>query len=541
MLTDFNDLYVSAGADEVKRQLYAAKELFKTVQCAHAANDVPDSPDQTPVPTQDPENNSPRTPLDEESALKAILNRYALIHGETKVWDLQSRQMIKKVAFVELVGKALFAKWSEHVDRRVVDKRETQQGGQSDHSGDDVIAKHVLERYVYIYPTKDAWDYKREVLIPLDTLKAAIPNYFDWWMKHLNRRVIDQERLVFDPTQRVDRETHINTFTGLPHTPSGEAGACSDILYILLSLCNEDHELYDWVVKWLAFPLQNLGAKMDTALIFHSDTQGTGKSLFFADMMTRIYGKYSTVVGQHQLESQYTDWRSRLLYCVFEEIFSRDQKYSHTGTVKHMVTGKTQRIEKKFVSGWEEANHMNGVFLSNEIQPFPLERSDRRMMVVWPKIKLDDSAFRAAALQANNGGVEALHNYLMDYKLGDFDQHTKPPMTEAKRRLINFGLPSWEVFLDEWTEGYLSRPFVSCKSTSLFAFYKDKCGEWNERPISMQRFMGFVASRYQVAKKRYRKAFDVEGPVSFVVIGPVPAGKQEQDWLGWNQEQFEGE
>lgn len=524
MLTDYNDLYCAEGPEEVRRQLELARQALRQP----AANDVPEQGGSSPAPSDD-------------EVLPRLINRYALIHGETKIWDSQDRKVIKKMAFIDLVSRPFYKLWSESPNRRVVDKREATDVPQNSYADDERMMRHVLERYIYIYPTKEVWDSKRRALIAMDTLKLAIPNHYPDWLKSPKRKVIDQNNLVFDPTQRSNPETHINTFNGLPLTPSGGAGECDEILNLLVSLCNYDHEMYDWVVKWLAYPLQHVGAKMDTALIFHSDTQGTGKSLFFGDIMTQLYGEYATVVGQHQLESQYTDWRSKLLYCVFEEIFSRDQKYSHTGTVKHMVTGKTQRIEKKFISGWEESNHMNCVFLSNEIQPFPLERSDRRMNVVWPRNKLDPGAFIAADRQAKSGGIEALYEYFLNYPLGDFSEHTKPPACDDKNRLINFGLPSWEVFYDEWSGGYLERPFVSCKSTSLFEFYKNTCAIWNERPISMQRFMGFLATRVTVAKKRYRCRLNVEGPVSFVVVGPVPPDQQEQDWLGENQEYFENE
>lgn len=512
--TDFNDLHVNFGLAEVKRQIDLAIDRFK----------------------------SSRSPSDDSPALQAVLNRYALVHGETKYYDCQEQKIIKKQAFVELITKPVFDEWSKHPERRVVDRNSLSYGG--DHGGDDGRAHIILGRYVYIYPTKDVWDTKRREMLPLEVLKCAWPDYYDWWLKHPGRRSVVRENLVFDPSQRCDPETHINMFHGLPLTPSGDTGECSAILNILWNLCNSDQEIFHWVVCWLAYPLQHVGAKLDTALIFHSDVHGTGKSLFFADIVAKLYGQYATVVGQHQLESQYSDWRSNMLYGVFEEIFSRSGKYDHVGTTKHLITGKTQRIEKKFVSGWEESNHMNCVFLSNEIQPFPIERSDRRMCVVWPRQTLEKEEFTMASDQAENGGIEALYNYLLNYDLDDFNPHTKPPMNDDKQRLISFGLPSWEVFFDEWSGGFLEVPFLSCKSTSLFAVYKRFCNEWNEKPVSMQRFVGFVGAKLKVARKRYNLGINSSHPKTFVLVPPSledprPEGETEQDYLGYCQKCFE--
>src|SRR5690625_2799769 len=108
-----------------------------------------------------------------------------------------------------------------------------------------------------------------------------------------------------------------------------------------------------------------------------------------------------------------------------------------------MITGKTQRIEKKFISGWEESNHMNAVFLSNEVQPFPIEPSDRRMLVLWPRRKLPAELQHDVTTEINNGGIPAFYGWLLSIDLAGFDPHTKPPMTPEKERIIDFGRPGW--------------------------------------------------------------------------------------------------
>ncbi|MFP3354887.1 VapE family protein, partial [Pseudoalteromonas sp. SIMBA_153] len=84
---------------------------------------------------------------------------------------------------------------------------------------------------------------------------------------------------------------------GLPLKPveieiDEAAAMCKPITDLLLHLCEGDQTIYDWVIRWLAIPLQRPGTKLDTALIFHGEIQGAGKSLFFDRIMTRIYGDY---------------------------------------------------------------------------------------------------------------------------------------------------------------------------------------------------------------------------------------------------------
>jgi putative DNA primase/helicase len=370
-------------------------------------------------------------------------------------------------------------------------------------------------------------------------LRYAIADCFDDWLKHPHRVEIDRNNLVFDPTQRCDQDTHINMFRGLPLVPVDDESQCTALIEVLLWLCNQDYEVASWLTKWLAYPLQYVGAKMATAVLMHSETQGSGKSLLFDGVIRKIYGEYGCTLGQHQLESQYTDWRSQKLYGLFEEIFSRDQKYSHTGTVKQMISGETQRVEKKFVSGWEEANHMNAVFLSNEIQPFPVEPSDRRMLVIWPEKALPIDLQRRAVAELEAGGATAFLGWLLAQDLTDFEPHTKPPMTEAKERLIDFGRPGWDTFYREWERGALDVPYCSCLVLDLYQEYCRWCRRWGEKPLSLTKLGGFIGTR--VRRRRdchYDQGINRKKGTLFQV-GREGDGQSQTQWLGLEVDKFQ--
>ncbi|MBU6954553.1 DUF5906 domain-containing protein [Hahella sp. HN01] len=517
---DYNDMHLARGLDVISHQMTGV--LNNPELNLAAASPAPPSEEESRA-------NGEVISID----LEQVLNRYALIAGETKFWDCQERSEIKKTAFVELIGKSIYNEWKEHERRRMITRADVaaiQNGGE----GGDL---RILQRYVYIYPTKDAWDTERKDRIPLENLRAAMPNDYDWWLKHPQRRQVDSDRLVFDPTMTADPKTHINIFEGLPHKPSpkSEFWRCDAIRELIRWLCNDDVDVIDWVMKWLAYPIQNVGAKMDTALMFHSDVHGSGKSLLFADICRQLYGKYAAVLGQHQLESQYTDWRDRLLFAVFEEVLSRDQKYAHLGTIKHMITGKTQRIEKKFVSGWEEANHMNCIFLSNEFQPFPLEPSDRRFLVVWPRATLPEHLQQLVSNEMENGGIEAFYGYLLAYNTKGFNEHTKPLMTDDKARLIHFGLSGTELFYQAWRDGLLEAPYMSCITTDLYEVYKRWCSREGERSLTQTKFSLLLSVKEHKSRERFIEGTSISARQHmFFVVDEDGHDRSvsRQQWLG---------
>ena len=414
--TDFNDLQHEHGIDEVAKQVLAA------------AND-----DQLTGSPPSPSNES------EDTKLETLVKLYALVMPDNKVWDASKRRILKPAAFKAMVQEKMYKQWLDHPERKTVEHEDVSKieaAAQKEGVGGLGAA---LARYVYLYPTDGVWDRETHEVVPMSGLRYAIANCFNFWLTHPYREQINKENLVFDPSMKADPDTHINMYTGIEMQPVDNSEAAIPIHQLVMHLCNGDQVAYKWLLDWIAYPLQNPGSKMASAILMHSETHGSGKSLFFEECVKAIYGKYGATLGQHQLESQYTDWRSSKLFAIFEEIFSRDQKYSHTGTIKHMITGKTHRIEKKFVSGWEEANFMNAVFLSNEIQPFPLEPSDRRFLVIWPLTKLSQELNDAVMNSLANRGVEAFYNELLNRDLSQMTTHTEPPITEAKEHLIEFG------------------------------------------------------------------------------------------------------
>lgn len=468
--SDFNDLHVASGLDAVKQQI---DSVLLPAQLEPVIDVSVPAANESPAPS---ENAGPAEITITTSAitLAQVTERFALIAGTTNVWDINQKKVLKKAGFMALAGAKVGKEWWDASDKRQVLEEAVKKSLTTKDEGEGELAM-ALNRYVYLNPSQTVWDHKNREVVNIADLKYAIPNAFSPWNTSPARKQIDKANLVFDPKQKCDPKTHINMFEGLPLEPDADEDGCRSIKQMMYLLCNQDDEVWSWLSRWLAYPLQHVGAKMHTAVLMHSDVQGSGKSLLFDGVMRPIYGEYGATLGQTQMESQYTDWSSNLLYGLFEEIFSRDQKYSHMGTIKQMITGEKQRIEKKFMSGWEESNHMNCIFLSNELLPFPIEQSDRRFLVIWPNWKLDPELQAGVGREIKNGGVAKFLNWLLKVDTSEFDERTKPPMTEAKEWLIDFGRPTWDSFYVQWQKDLLEVPYCSCLTSDLWEVYRHWC------------------------------------------------------------------
>lgn len=491
-------------------QSKAVKEAARLLGMQHSSRPQPQALPPTPsVDSSGQGVSSPpgeAAPADNGGAGEAltyeqVLRRFVLVEGTTQVWDIDQARVMKKTAFELRVGKPLAKQWMDDTQKKLIadDKvREIEQARKLAGKKGGALGLRPIDRYVYIDGTKDVWDREKKRRVAEGAVKMALGDMYGMWLNSPERRVVDVENIVFDPTMTKDPSLYINTFDGLPMAPVRDDAACENLRWLISFLCNHEQESVDWLVRWLAYPLQHLGAKMDTAVLAHSTMEGSGKSLLFADAFGLLYGQYAATVGQTQLESSFNAWQTRKLWTVFEEVVSRDQRYNQVGKIKHLITGKTVRMESKFINGWEEDNHMNAAFLSNEILPWPISPSDRRMLVLWPLETLPVSRQKAVGRELEQGGVAALYGWLLSVDLGDFDQRTRPPSTEARERLVALSRASWQTFLFLWQYGELGRDlWGTCLSSDLYAMFLEWCHRNKEHVLSHTKFSLFLSSEVE--------------------------------------------
>lgn len=506
-LNDFNDLHVHESLAVATAQIEAALAAHAPAVAVTADSPAPslndDAPETMPVNDEMPE------PVDiSMPTVEQLIAHFSLIWPTTDIWDGLRKQRLKRSALNAWVGKDVALAWEKDPKRRTVlrDTLPVLVGGRAvpGGAGGGKLGE-MLDNLTLLRGTETVWDAIGQQVMTLGAVRADYTaDLTSKWQEHALRKTIEARNLVFDPTQQADPETHVNIFLGWPLVPAANVELVTPILALLESLCGaEDNvdECVAWILRWLAFPLQNPGAKMQTALLMFGEKQGTGKSLFFQDVIAPIYGEYGTVASQHQLDSTFTAWRSRKLFVLFEEVLSRDDKYSHNGTLKYMITGKSMSINQKNLPERTERNHMNGAFLSNEPQPIPIELEDRRFMVIEARAKQDQEFYDRVSDSIKRGGIEAFYQFLLDFPLDGFNEHTKPMMTLAKERVIEFGLNGWMSFHRSWKDGYLAAPYCSCLSEDLFTIYKRWCDKTGEKPLTLCKFAGLLASREHKVKR----------------------------------------
>lgn len=409
----------------------------------------------------------------------------------------------------------------------------------------------LIDRFALVYEHGDSvFDHVEHALIPLKAMRNACisSELHRAWMEHPERKIVRVCEVDFDPTGKAPGVL-CNLWAGWPTKPSTN-GDCSTLLELLAHMCRNEADsrgLYDWIIKWLAYPIQHPGAKMRSTIVVHGP-QGTGKNMFFETVLA-IYGQYGRILDQSALEDKFNDWASRKLFLIADEVVARSDLYHVKNKLKAFITGDRIRINPKNMAAYEERNHVNMVFLSNENMPVVLEEDDRRHAVVWTPGKLDHGFYAQLKWEIENGGIEALHHHLLHINLGDFTEGTMPPMTDAKRSLIRTSMDNLRTFFDCFMRGEIPG-FPAASSAGgarlpaltqdFYELYRTWCTKTGEKVLSQKRLIDeLVRHRGLQAGDSMRKRY-YDGPVKLGPHGMVshasapsmPEGVSEPNWLG---------
>lgn len=398
----------------------------------------------------------------------------------------------------------------------------------------DVV--RLQANFALVYGTDTVFDGEDRMLVRIGPLRLAYGKAVKEWLQSPERKTIRQDDVVFDP-RNPDRPW--NLFGGLPSKP--KPGKCNLILDLVDYLVGGNVAMREWVLKWTAYPLQHVGAKMATSIVMRGP-QGGGKNMLW-ECVRDIYGVYGTLITQSELESQYNDWMSAKLFVIGNEVLSRREKWQLGGKLKNLVTEAQVPIQAKYMPSRLEGNCCNLVFLSNDLLPVPLEESNRRYLVIdAPHPHPDGKEFyTAVADQIRHGGREAFHDYLLNVSLADFGPHTKPLPTEAFQEALELSLSPSELFVRRWKaadmpilqSGDHSRPIWAGAIDDLYAVFRRWCEREGERHVDTQTRFARTLVAGGMRKRRMRIFFDGRERQHQVYWADAQVPDSCEDLEGW--------
>ena len=338
--------------------------------------------------------------------------------------------------------------------------------------------------------------------------KAKTLQLADVWLRH--KRARRYKQVAFYPNRELPSDV-LNLWQGFSVVPG--TGDCSLILkHIRDNICSGDEEAYNYMLGWLARLVQYPDKMGEVAVILRSG-KGTGKS-FFANIIGAMFGEhYTTISNSDHLTGRFNAHLQRCVLLFADEAFFAGDKKGE-GTLKSIVTDSRIFVEPKGVDGSMRRNFLHIIMASNKQWVVPASHDERRFFVldVANDQKQNTEYFNALAKQVDNGGLEALLDYLLKYDISEFNVR-KVPQNKALQEQKNMSLGSVERWwLQRLSEGESTTGSclweVDVPSRLLYEDYLNFCRKGGDSYKEKQQAFGRFISTLHPNVKRANKTWE---------------------------------
>lgn len=267
----------------------------------------------------------------------------------------------------------------------------------------------------------------------------------DEWLKFPNRRT--HTAMTFAPGRLPVIDNKLNTWRAWGVEP--KPGTVKPFLDLVNFIFAAEPQVLETFMQWLAYPLQQPGAKMLWGVLIWSLHEGVGKSMIGETMM-KIYGAGAERVEKDDITESWTDWVVNKQFILGEEI-TGDRSLSVADKIKSMVTRPTVRSKVKFQAAFSLPDLANYYLTSNHENSLHLKPADRRWLVVEAAQAMKDDAFyeRYAKWRDNNGAAHLFHYLLNEIDCTTFNPNGRAPATASKDEMIQHARPAIDVQIEE--------------------------------------------------------------------------------------------
>lgn len=300
--------------------------------------------------------------------------------------------------------------------------------------------------------------------IPIDTFKNMYLNRTmqigksaftlgQWWLQSSSRKTVDG--VIFDPSMGVGIVTkgdkkYINLWEGFSVVATkGSWKHTRQHIYNIL--CNSDKEKFKYVLKWLAWMVQNPDKQAEVAIVFKGK-KGSGKSFLF-DQFKYIFGSHGMVITDPtRLTGKHTGHFNRLCFVFCDEVYDPDDR-AIEGRIKAIITSPYLDVEGKFRDAVTTRNRMHIVMATNNDKVIKATDDERRYFIEsvnnkYAKGEASDAVrfryFSKLFKEMDNGGREAMLYDLLNTDLKNWHPRFNVPDTKELQKQKHMSLNALE-------------------------------------------------------------------------------------------------
>lgn len=222
-------------------------------------------------------------------------------------------------------------------------------------------------------------------------------------------------------------------------------------------LLNDDQIAISHLLDFIAHLIQRPGQRVNHAILITSEAKGIGKSTL-GTIIQRLVGERNSGMAQSKdLKSQFDGWLMGKLVVQVDEVYEYGN-WDLSNKLKPLLTEPTVSVNVKYGPQMIVKNFARFIMFSNHTAPIDLEEGDRRYFVFNSSSQPKDTDYYDLLNNwiDTSDGMNSIYTWLMKRDISGFRPYAAPPVTEAKRKIIETsGNPLRHYIRDALQSGHL--------------------------------------------------------------------------------------
>lgn len=243
---------------------------------------------------------------------------------------------------------------------------------------------------------------------------------------------------------------------------------------LMMVLCNNDTETYDWVCRWVGHALKYPAEKSFAICLI--SLEGAGKGTM-NKVFEKLFGRSKVMETTKPERDVWGQFNSLMVNSYIVNINEMDQKKldNSVGELKGLITDSKLNINCKGKDPFEIESFHRFMFNSNNLAPLKVTGDDRRFVIIRSSDELKGNcAFFTEINECieNDRVIKKFYDYLMALpNLETF--HREPKILTSYQSIIqNSNRPSYDLFLEQFTLSHMDEDEIIISSKLLFSEFQ---------------------------------------------------------------------
>ena len=259
-----------------------------------------------------------------------------------------------------------------------------------------------------------------------------------------------------------------------------ETEALKFILNHIKILCNNEIEVYNYFINWIAKMIQQPYKKLTCIVLISNEGAGKGTLMQLFSKMMGTNKVFETKDPSRDVWGHFNELMMDCFLVNLNELEYADTLTAH-GKIKALITDEKMTINPKGTKPLKINSYHHYIITTNEENPIKTDKNDRRKVIIRSSdelIRNTEYFKKMYKLMENTNVIRTCFDYFINHDISEFE-HEDKPTTEYQQDLQQLTISAPELWLADFTREKSNEREVVISGREIYSRFTIWCNNNN--------------------------------------------------------------